>query len=757
MTAPLLIAVALGWVTSHAALHVAVRVRCGGLRRREDVRAFHLVSLGGLTAVAVVWLLGTRSAGAAAAAAVALSLHGIYSVAVLENWALIEGGLARVGAGWGEAGAAVPAGGRLDGLMRRHARLAALAAFALLFAAVGWYLLLRPSYAATFLEYYQKYLPFLSDRGMGGILDLAALGDPRPRLLPLLGTVINIDLRRALLLHGTMHPSFGIAWAIYPLALALLYWAVHLLSGRRTAAVIACLLYAASPGHLDILVDYYMPAKPLVDLFFVAALAGVGLSEPHPTLGRAPRPWLGAGLLFLAALGGLLSDETAVFAISTAAILLAPRLVARGVPLARRLAAPAALLGALAIYAWIGIVALPEAAARHGYAVVSLADFAIRGVYKSMFGAEANPIGGLWQYWDPGRLFETILSAHAIVARTLDADWTLLKPLRHIWETSPYDYGQLLALAVGFGALALGLSRGQRRLVWSLVLALGFFVAAEAMLLIYPVSPWITDVNYYASMSSIFVALLGGLLLGDLWERRGGAPVASLAAAWLVFAGFYNFLDTAKRHARVIDAPLSWADLREARARAFSAQQFEPAESTVAGGRSPTHGRKYLYALEVATALQHERGKRVDIRPLEPLAEAPFYQSLDLESSLDPKIRRLLDAGPATLAQASESAGATLSRPDVAGLEGRHLRGSTAEWNVDIAVSQTAELRGTAWRPGLMRLWGLTGHLVKKAQGECLVFDQAPELCMDQIASLGGALWAYDSRGRWVLSFRFAP
>ncbi len=752
MASAVITAVALGWVTSHAALHVAVRVRCGGLRRREDVRAFHLVSLGGLTAVAVVWLLGTRSAGAAAAAAVALSLHGIYSVAVLENWALIEGGLARVGAGWGEAGAAVPAGGRLDGLMRRHARLAALAAFALLFAAVGWYLLLRPSYAATFLEYYQKYLPFLSDRGMGGILDLAALGDPRPRLLPLLGTVINIDLRRALLLHGTMHPSFGIAWAIYPLALALLYWAVHLLSGRRTAAVIACLLYAASPGHLDILVDYYMPAKPLVDLFFVAALAGVGLSEPHPTLGRAPRPWLGAGLLFLAALGGLLSDETAVFAISTAAILLAPRLVARGVPLARRLAAPAALLGALAIYAWIGIVALPEAAARHGYAVVSLGTVMLRGIYAAMFGTP-QPLAGFLRSFAPADMLETIVSAHAILGRVVSGNWTFDRAPAHFWQGSSREYGQYLAIFVAFSVLLLAASRAQRRLVWSVMIAFGVFVVGQAIL-IYPLAPRLVEVNYYASLSSIFVALLGGLLLGDLWERRGGAPAAGLAAAWLAFAGFHNFLDTAARHPGFTDAPLSWADLREARARALLGQLLSLPGAAGSPDGLPHRSRKYLYALEVAMAQEHEQGRRVDIRPLQPLATAPLYRSLHLETLRDPRIPRLAEPGPATLAAAESATGTPASAPDAALLRGHRLRGSTAEWNLDIDIDESGALTGRVWRPGLMRLWRLTGRLATSAEEVCLLFDQAPELCLSAVISRADRDIAYDAAGKWVLSFQ---
>jgi len=347
-----MVAVALAWITGQFGLYVACRLRGGGLRRRQDVLSFHLVSAAGLGAVIAGLSALAWSANAAVAAAIALALHGVYSLAMLENWPRLEASLALAGA---ERTAYCGAVGeitfldRLDGLMRRSARLLAIAAFIVLFAAVAWYLLLRPIYAASFIEYYLKYLPFLTDHGLGGILDLAALGDPRPRLLPLLGAVVNVDLRRALLLLGTMHPSFGIAWLVYPAALVALYWAVYLLCGRRTSAVIASLLYAASPGHLDILVDYYIPAKPLVNLFFIAALVGVGLCEPHASLNRPPRPWLGTSILFLSALGGVLSDETAIFLISTVGILVLPRLLDRSAGAVGRLAAPGALLAALLI------------------------------------------------------------------------------------------------------------------------------------------------------------------------------------------------------------------------------------------------------------------------------------------------------------------------------------------------------------------------------------------------------------------------
>src|SRR5208282_1253112 len=590
-----LIMIAVAWVTAHLALHVAFRLK-GILRDQASVRSFHLASAAGLGAVVLVLAASAWSAGSAAAAAVAIALHGIYSTAMLENWAPVESSLSlilssrAVSSGWEVD---LPILSRLDALIRRFAWPLALAAFAALFAMVAWFLLLRPTYAATFLEYYQKYLPFLTDHGLNGILDLAAIGDPRPRLLPLFGAALNVELRRRLLLIGTIHPALGIAWLVYPAALAALYGAVYFLSGRRTAAVIACLLYAASPAELDILVDYYIPAKPFLNLFFITGLLGVALSDPHPALRRAPRPWLGTAILFASALGAILSDETAIFLISTAAILLAPLFFDREAPLARRLAGPLALLGAVAVYVWIGFAALPSFQERHGYVAVPLATVMLRGVYAAMFDTPQS-LGAFLHTFDPGRLFETIVSAHAVFGRLVEANWTSNLPFRHIWEVKASDYGQYIAVLVAFAALLLVVDRSQRRLVWSLVLAFAIFVWIQSIL-IFPLAPWLVEVNYYASLASIFVALLGGLLLGELATRKPCLPLAGLAALWLAFTGFHNFLDTASRHPGFTDAPLRWADLREARARARAGELLAMPEVTAPAVASARRGRKYLY------------------------------------------------------------------------------------------------------------------------------------------------------------------
>ena len=751
------IVIAVVWIAAHFALYVGARLRAGNFRDDGPVLSYHLVSALGLTSVVLFVAVRSWNADAVAAVAAAIALHGIYSAAFIENRALVDrclGSFGLVGKTDGDVAGAARALGRLDAFLRGRSRLVSLGALAALFAAVAWYLLLRPTYAAAFLEYYQKYLPFLTDRGLHGILDFAVLGDTRPRLLPLLGAALNVAVRRVLLLRWTIHPSFGLSWLIYPAATAALSRAVFLLTGRRSAAVIAGLLYAASPGQLDILVDYYIPAKALLNLFFATALIGAGLSDPHLSLRRLPRPWLGTGIIFASALAGLLSDETAGFILSTVGLLLTPLLFARRATVARRLAAPAALLAALMVYVWIGFVALPSFQERHGYIAVSLATVILRGGTTAMFGTPA-PFGGLLHTFDPLRLFETIIAAHTVFGRLVEAGWTSLLPVRHIWEVRPSDYGQYLAVLGGFAVLLAALRRDQRRLAWLIMLAFAFFIWVQSIM-IYSVAPWVVEVNYYASLSSVFVALLGAILLGDLAERRGYLALACLAVAWLCLTSFHNFLETAKRHPGFSDAPLTWAELREARARALSGALLHLPDTADPGDPLDHRGRIYLYALEAAMGQQHRLGRQVDIGPLQPIATAPLYQTLHLETMFDPRVVRLAAPGPATLAEAVH-AGAASVASGVDWLRGRHLRGSTAEWNVDLTVAPSAAIRGKAWRPGLIRLWVIAGAFAAAGEGDCLIFAAAPKLCMATTVAREGTLFAYDPAGRWVLSFRLVP
>ena len=110
-------------------------------------------------------------------------------------------------------------------------------------------------------------------------------------------TFLNVKLRQFALAHTVMHPAFGINWLLYPLDLLILYLVARRLCGAQRVAIMTVLLYAASPA-LDTLTNYYVPAKPLINLFMLLAIYGGCLMFPNPNSNLRSLPWLGAhGLL----------------------------------------------------------------------------------------------------------------------------------------------------------------------------------------------------------------------------------------------------------------------------------------------------------------------------------------------------------------------------------------------------------------------------------------------------------------------------
>src|SRR5262249_6860301 len=150
--------------------------------------------------------------------------------------------------------------------LRPSERIIAGGLGAVLAAAIAWLFLLHVSSTGTMLEYVIKFVPAMTDGGLTSIFDGNMVGDPRPRLLTMFFTYVNIAVRRALLLRSAIHPALGIAWLIYPICVVLMHRVTMRLTGDARAALIAAILYAASPAMLDVFANYYVPGKPLANL-----------------------------------------------------------------------------------------------------------------------------------------------------------------------------------------------------------------------------------------------------------------------------------------------------------------------------------------------------------------------------------------------------------------------------------------------------------------------------------------------------------
>ena len=75
---------------------------------------------------------------------------------------------------------------------------------------------------------------------------------------------------------------------IYPVCVILMHRVALLLTVDSRAALVAAILYAASPAMLDLFADYYVPAKALASLMMLLAMYGACLIFPAADCRRAP-------------------------------------------------------------------------------------------------------------------------------------------------------------------------------------------------------------------------------------------------------------------------------------------------------------------------------------------------------------------------------------------------------------------------------------------------------------------------------------
>src|SRR5262249_3988810 len=256
----------------------------------------------------------------------------------------------------------------------------------------------------------------------------------RPRLLTMFFAYVNIAVRRALLLRSAIHPALGIAWLIYPICVVLMHRVTMRLTGDARAALIAAILYAASPAMLDVFANYYIPGKPLANLMMLLAIYGACLAFPASESDRRPRPFLGSSVVFLAGLFGLLSDETAVFIYACLPLLFANRLLDRTVAAPRKWLFAAALTGSFLLFVIVGFLVVPAVNLALGQAPIDLGTTITHGVYEVMFLMSSKPVGSLIGSVSPGSLLETILSAHTVPYRHVHAIWTSGLPLPHFFQ-----------------------------------------------------------------------------------------------------------------------------------------------------------------------------------------------------------------------------------------------------------------------------------------------------------------------------------
>lgn len=628
--------------------------------------------------------------------------------------------------------------------------IAALATLVAVF--VGYALVGNPTYAAIMLEYASKYLPTMTDRGIESVFDFMALGDPRPRVISNLLAYVNIGFRQWVIEHALLHPSLGVNWLIYPVSLALMYRFASAFFNESRAALAATLVYAVSPGLLDTLANYYVPAKALTNAFVLLVLWACVEAARGGTPAARNR-WL--AVVFLAQLAGLLSDETAV------AGLVAGPIVAAGASqgswrnrllgsTGRRVLAS---LGAAAFaFALLAELVFPAINRALGQVPLDLSGLVLGGVYRNMFGHSEIPVGSLLTNWSPFALLETVVSAHAIPNRGTTYAWTSGHPLPHFYQWPWREQARFWVFVAACVVLwRRADSAGRHQLQVLAIAAIAFFLVQALVIL--RLAPWLTHVNYYAALSSVFVATLVGGLAASATASMPGLVTGWATVGLVMVASATNFLDSSRKHPYHAGTQPTWGDLQVVR----SNLERYGLESILANARpTPTT----LWAFELAVAKAGAARRQVDVYPRADDGDSPLYAILQrIPEVQDGTITAQIPTAPATetLAKANGARAAPLpfgtdseSGPVV-------LRGRSGRWNYMRRVQPDGQVAETSWHVALMRAWADTGR-VERADGRtCIRFRRNRSECHATLYVLDGAYHAYDADGRLVTSFRREP
>ncbi|OAI42020.1 hypothetical protein AYO40_01970 [Planctomycetaceae bacterium SCGC AG-212-D15] len=634
--------------------------------------------------------------------------------------------------------------------------------------------IVRCAYATTMVEYYFKYLPQFSDQGFKAVFDFNGLGDPRPRLVNTVLAFANIKVRAALAEVCAVHPALGVNWLLFPLSVVLVYVVVTRLGGSTRSAAMAAILYAGSPALLDTLNNYYLPAKPAMNVLMLTALFGGTLLLPAGPRSSKWQAWGGALLIFLSALLGLLADETAFLIFLSLPIIFGRQFLHADKK--RRGALVLALLGGIFGFAMMALVVIPTVNRHCGQAPLEYWTVLTKGATEGMLGTVpdgaspvVNPsacfkigsIGNALGRAHPICFVETIVAVHAVPHRWVDPRmcWVNFGPPIHVFQWPLRDQLFLCLFCVAVLVLLFRMrlrDNNERGLLKMIFIAFAVFIGAQSVLNM-ALGATLVETNYYGCFASLFVALILGLVLGA--PNLGPYAILSWGAFIYVLAcQFVNYCDTCKRHPYADRPALTWEALHEARTEVQAGNFSKFIE---------THhfpSRLFNYAFELEVARQHSQGRCVDLTPPAEGQDRLIYAiGMNERQSVPDSIKiaetqlRLMTSVRTEEELISQEAERIEPMALIQRLGGSKMVGKRANWNYTRAFGNDGRIMGRVWREGLLRAWSDTGVMAFEDRQLIMSLARFGDERLARIYHFAGWYFAFGPDGQLVTIFSLSP
>jgi hypothetical protein len=615
------------------------------------------------------------------------------------------------------------------------------AILAILIAFYAVYICINPIYATSFNEYYFKYLPGLIDGNLYTIFDGGLLGDPRPRTFSTLLTLVNINLRELLYTRNVFLPSISVNWLIYPASIFAIYKAALKAFNNNNVALACTVIFASSPAALDMLCNFYIPAKPLTLLFTILSISFFGsLLEFNQDSSASIRKLLSILGLWFSIFLCMVSDETGIFIPLFLFTIYFNKILVRDFK--KIIGIFLICIFPYLIYLLYSLYVLPLINNQLGQASLSPIDLAVNGIFPTLFEFSSAPIWN-WKFDSFLALFENIISDFLLPAKINSNNW---------WTSEIYfgllsfNIKQQIAFSISVCLLIyfyLKLNLIHRRNVIGLIYGFIIFCFIESFVL-KVMTPYLIYSNYYANQGSIWMSLLLGLILGG--AATLSPLIRSLGIIVIVLISSINFTHSIKSNPFAVINPPTFKEIKEIQTY-VRAYKFKDISSSY-GFPMP----QYKYAFEMEIYRRHLSGEIIDLVP-HALDNGSIIKLLPINHVQDGSLRNSVNfLEPMPIHSKFLRPIPLKNFPSL--ITEKKVKGISENWNYIRTYNSNNTFNERTWYQGIVRIWKLNGSYIMKDGSICFFYSNLTEECFTKLfVNSQNHYFGFDSEGKLVTRF----
>jgi hypothetical protein len=457
---------------------------------------------------------------------------------------------------------------------------------------------------------------------------------------------------------------------------------------------------------LDMLCNFYIPAKPLCLLF---TLVGIFICIDVIKSNRSPVVLLLAVLIIFSS---LLCDESGVLIFTFLPFIL---FLCPNENFKRKFYVLVSMIASLILYVFFAIEILPLINSSLSQQQVNFIEFGMLGIYKSVFKIESSSFHNLLSPNSSIRLFEVIISSFMVPFRGVVGSWSSINQVGFLSLNVSNKYIYISVLIISIYLLTL-LSESRIRQIFLLIIGLIAFCILQSILLA-PLAPYLVDVNYYGNLSSIFICLILGILIGSPKRERSNL-IERILFIFVIVSCISNFYNTAMRNPHFGNIAPSWNKL-------FLIKDLININRLDAiSNNYGFYNRLFFWGYEMDNMKKFHNNIKVDVYPhivnestLSKLPETGFQDD------------KLLNAYPRALKKFGNKTENIPASIFYKKLINKEIRGSDGSWRFIVNIDAKGSFSEKIWYKGFLRQWYDKGVVSPSNELICFNYEKWKRIC----------------------------